>query len=145
MKKITALAHSRVGDLQIEITASAPKLAELAQAVARYAKRAQVDRQTLYSVAATAFAFGLPQPPKRYDPQIVKLAQQTIYSYDDLERWLVWIAASLDKSVEYCLTFVANDIDRLEQLAYCAYAIKHWNAPNRAPLDALASIPDDTV
>lgn len=136
MKRITR-------SVTISIVVSAP----LVTTQAEQDRAAQhISQQiTAYTLAAAARDLGLPQPSSSYDARIAGLAQQTLYSYDQLASVLKQIALSLGVSVDQCLAFIDNDVARLSRLAYSAYATKLWYAVSETANAALARVLDDRV
>lgn len=95
-----------------------------------------------YSLFATAFAFGIPNIPPNVDQRIYQLSIQLPTSYDDTASGIFRLANGLGISVSECLDRIDNKISNLTELCNCYYAIKHWDAPDRAPLQALIALPD---
>lgn len=103
------------------------------------------DKLITYTAQAVAQAFGMPDVPAHDDPRIQAIARSTLLSPMQICYTLLWIASTLRVSVNALLERIEKDGVTLESLAYCAYATKHWEAKNRAPLAPLAEIRDPGV
>jgi hypothetical protein len=107
----------------------------------RRAEKYVNDKLITYTAQAIAQAFGFPSVPPNDDPRIQAISATTLLSSQQVVYTLLWIASTLGVTVNACLHQIDKNGATLESMAYCAYATKHWEAKDRAPLQALAEIP----